>query len=77
MLDRLPAPVRHAVIAFTAAFASIVLGGVISAAGVTGVDWPMLLVSAVNGAAVTTATVMLTLYITPLTRQYGRDKGIE
>lgn len=71
MLDKLPAWARHAVIVFGGAFASVVVGAIITAKGVTNIDWAVTAMDALNYGALATALSISALYITPLTRQYG------
>lgn len=71
MLDNLPAWARHAIIVFGGAFASIIVNAIIVAKGVTGVDWAVTAMDALNYGALATALSISALYITPLTRQYG------
>lgn len=70
-LDRLPAWLRHALIAFVAAYIGTILDAVITAHGVTLVAWPNILVTALDAAALATAVAISTLYLTPITKQYG------
>ena len=70
MLDKIPAPARHAAIAFGAIFFGIFGKAIISAGGVTTLAWHVTFTSALDTACVGTVTIMLALYITPLTNQY-------
>ena len=71
MLDRLPPALRHFLIVIGAAFAQGIVSAVISAQGVTGVDWSTVLLDDVNHTAVAGVTAFVALWLTPLTRQYG------
>lgn len=71
MLDNLPAWARHLLIVFGAAFGGSVASAIIASAGVSTLDWPLVLVGALDIAAVSTATTAAALWLTPLTRQYG------
>lgn len=70
-LDKLPALVRHILIAGIAVFAGVIVKAIIVAQGVTAVLWHATFVTAVDSTAVSMATIALALWITPLTRQYG------
>lgn len=72
-LDRLPTALRDFVVGAAATGVGLVLQAVVGAGGVTGVDWPDVLLGAVNAAAVAGATVGL-LAVTPLTAAYGVGK---
>lgn len=71
MLDRIPAWLRHLLIVVAATFGVTVAEAVVSAGGVSTVDWLGTLLRAVDIAAVAGATTSLALWLTPLTRQYG------
>ena len=70
-LDKLPAPVRHGLMVFFGAASSKVIAAITTANGVTGVDWRTVLEDALNVGATATVSVLLVMYITPLTKQYG------
>lgn len=71
LLDRLPAPIRHAVIGGGAAAGSTITSAIIHAQGVTGVAWGETLVQAVDKGFLAAALTVSALALTPLTRQYG------
>lgn len=70
----LPAPVRHAAAAFVGAFVAFIVAAVITAAGVTGVDWPATLLGALDKSALAAALTVGTMAVTPLTSAYGVGK---
>ena len=70
-IDRLPTWLRDFLVAFVATSLGLVLQAVVSAGGVTGVDWPDAALAALNAGAVAAAAVGL-LAVTRLTRAYGR-----
>ena len=71
MLDKIPAPARHLAIVAGATFLGAFVHAVLSAQGVTGVDWAGTAKDALNLTAVNAATAVAGLWLTPLTRQYG------
>ena len=71
MLDRLPAWARHAVLVLVAAASVPVTAAVFAANGVLGVDWARTGGQALDAAGVA-AAILVALWATPLTRQYGR-----
>ena len=71
IIDKLPAGVRHLLIAAGAVFGGAIVQDVIAAGGVTGVSWLSALKDAVDITAVSVATIAAALWLTPLTRQYG------
>jgi hypothetical protein len=71
MLDKLPAPARHFLIAVLGAFIGVFAAAIGSAHGVFGVDWTGTLKDAIDTAAVTGVSAMTALYILPITKQYG------
>lgn len=75
MLDTLPAWARHLIITLVGAFAGSMLGDIISASGVTALDWTQALTDAVNASALAGATASAALWSLPLTRQYGVGSG--
>lgn len=75
MLDRLPAWLRHLVIAFGAVAGGSVAQSIVEAHGVSTVDWPATAVQAVDAGAVAVAVIAAALWFTPLTRQYGVGSG--
>lgn len=75
MLDRLPAWARHIAIVFGAVFGGSVANAIVTGGGVTSLDWITTLRTAVDLGAVSTATAVLVLWLTPLTRQYGIGEG--
>lgn len=75
MLDRLPAWLRHLVIAFAAVAGSTVAQAVIEAGGVSQIVWTDLALDALDAGAVAVALVAATLWLTPLTKQYGVGAG--
>lgn len=75
LIDKLPAPARHAVIAFAGTWGGSVLNRVVDAKGVSSVEWSQAIVNATDAAFYSTSVIMLALYITPLTRQYGLRKN--
>ena len=78
ILDRLPAPVRHAVLVFLGAFVTTILG-VVSANvhDLSAVSWSTVLLDAV-GAGVASAIAAVGLAAsTPLTTQYGVGSTID
>ncbi len=72
-----PAPIRHLLAAFLGVFVTVLGAAVVSAGGVTGVDWGPTVVGALDEAAVAAVGVLLALYITPLTDAYGVGKVSE
>ena len=66
---------RHAAVLFGSAFAGVLLKAIITAQGVTDLNWTGTLTGAVDTAATTTAAGMLLLIITPATRHYGVGSG--
>lgn len=62
---------RHAVIVWASAAGGVILKAVISAEGVTGVDWSSTLRSALDTGAAAAAAGLLLLTTTPATRRYG------
>lgn len=70
-LDRLPTFVRDFLVAFAATALGLVLQAVVSAGGVTGVDWTDAGLAALNAGAVAAAAVGI-LAVTKLTQAYGR-----
>lgn len=73
MLDRLPAFVRHLIIAFVGSYMAVLLNAVLAAKGVSTLDAGVL-VQGLDAAAYTTAGIALALYVTPLVKQYGVGK---
>lgn len=71
MLDNLPPWTRHLIIVAFASFVGFVGEAILASGGVSALDWAKTLTSAVDSTAVATITVMLIMYVTPLTRQYG------
>jgi hypothetical protein len=71
VLDKVPAPVRHLLIVAGATFLGAFVHAILSAQGVTGVDWAGTAKGALNLTAVNAATAVVGLWLTPLTRQYG------
>jgi hypothetical protein len=76
-IEKLPAPVRHIAAVFIGTYAAVVIGAILAAEGVTAVEWSGTLVDGLNKAAVVALTVILTLYITPLTNAYGVGKEVD
>lgn len=74
ILDKLPAPLRHAVIVGLAVFLGVIVQAILVAKGITGVVWRPVFGHAIDTSAVSIATAMLALYVTPLTTQYGLFK---
>ena len=74
MLDKFPPLVRHLLIVFGGTFGGAILNAVIDAKGVTRVDWAAVAGTATDGAFYATAVVAVTLWLTPLTKQYGIGK---
>ena len=74
MLDKFQPLVRHLLIVVGGTFGGAVLNAVIDAKGVTGVDWANTLVSATDGSFYAGAVAAVTLWLTPLTKQYGIGK---
>ena len=75
-LDRLPAPVRHALIAFVAGFVPIVLGAISeNAADLGAVNWTSVLAQAISAGFVAAVGVVGVLAGTSLTQQYGYSSG--
>jgi len=72
-IQGLPAPVRHFAGVVVGTFVLFVVGAVISAGGVTGVEWFEVLKAAADAACVGGAGVLV-LYVTPLTDAYGVGK---
>jgi hypothetical protein len=75
MLDELPPWARHLAIVAGAVLGGSIAAAVITAGGVTGVDWPAALRAAIDEAAVAVAAAAAGLWLTPLTRQYGIGSG--
>lgn len=73
-LDRLPPVVRDFLVAFAATSVGLVLQAVVSAGGVTSVDWADVGLGALNAGAVAAAAVGL-LAVSKLTTAYGRGKA--
>ena len=71
MLDRLPAPVRHFVIAFVGSASLVIVSAINGASGVTNVAWATVLTDALNAGIVSGVGLIAVMYLTPLTRQYG------
>lgn len=71
LLDRLPAPIRHAVIGGGAAAGSTVTAAIIHSQGVTRVEWGSTLLQAIDKGFLAAAITVSALALTPLTRQYG------
>lgn len=71
LLDRLPAKVRHAIIAGGAAAGGTVCKAVIAKQGVSGVNWGEAMRNALDNGCLAGAVALMALYFTPLTRQYG------
>ena len=71
MLDRLPAPVRHFVIAFLGSASLVLVSAINDAKGVTSVAWASVLTDALNAGIVAAVSLVGVMYLTPLTRQYG------
>jgi hypothetical protein len=71
IIDKLPAWLRHLLIAAAAVFGGVIVQDVITAGGVTTIDWLPALRDALDVTAVSTATIAAALWLTPLTRQYG------
>ena len=71
ILDRLPATVRHGILVFIGSFATVVLGAIASAHGVTGIDWASVLIDAVNAGVVAALAAVGLAAGTSLTTQYG------
>ena len=69
----LPAPVRHFLGVVVGTFVLFVVGAVVSAGGVSAVEWVAVLKAAADAAAVGGAGVLV-LYVTPLTDAYGVGK---
>lgn len=81
MLDNLPAWSRHllvlAVIAPVAGFVGFEAAAVVANHGISGMDWSGEAQSALDVAAVTSASGVIAwvaMFVTPLTRQYGVGK---
>lgn len=70
-IDKLPAWLRHLLIAFGATASARLVQAVIDADGVTGVDWAATAVTALDTGAVATAVAAVALFGLPVTRQYG------
>ena len=77
-LDRLHPVARAAVVLLgvlpAVAFVGAFFAAIVTANGVTGVDWAATLTAAINVAGVAFASgggTLVALYVTPLTRDYG------
>ena len=83
MLDHLAPFWRHLAILCVAPVGAALTGAataILTAHGVTGVDWPATGLDSLALAGVTLAggaLTMLALYVTPLTRQYGPSKDAD
>lgn len=75
MLDKLPVKLRNAVqdgaTVFLGAYLAFFLKAVLVSGGVTGLDYSVVPVESLDGAAVATAGYLLVAYITPLTKRFG------
>lgn len=71
ILDKLPAPVRHFVLVFVGSALTVVVGAVASARGMSGVDWPNVLLDALNAGVVAGVAAVGIAAGTPITTQYG------
>jgi len=73
-IANLPAPVRHVAGAFIGAFFGFLALAVVTSGGVTSIDWLPTLRDALDNAAVSAVGILLTFYLTPLTKSYGVGK---
>lgn len=74
-LDLLPAWARHLAIAFGAACLGSVVGDVIAASGVTGLDVTQTARDALDFGVFSAASAAAALWGLPITRQYGVGKA--
>jgi hypothetical protein len=74
MFDKLPTIVQHIIDGFIASAAYVLLDAVLTAKGVTGIDWKHTLTLAVNAGAVGAASLASVLWLTPFSRKYGIGK---
>jgi hypothetical protein len=70
MLDKIPAWLRHLAIIFAGAFATVIAKAVAAAGGASGVHWNTVLWAGID-AGVAAVFVVVSLWATPLTKQYG------
>jgi len=77
VMVKVPAWIRHPVAIFVGTYLLILLGAIVSAKGVTGVDWALSSTESLDGAAYATAGGFIALYLTPLTNAYGVAKDVE
>ncbi len=71
ILDRLPAPARHFVLIFVGSALTVIAGAITSARGVTGLDWPTVLLDALNAGIVAGVAGVGLATVTPFMAQYG------
>jgi hypothetical protein len=71
ILDRLPAPARHAILVFLGSSLTVIFGAISSAHGVTGIDWVTVLSDSLNAGVVAAVAAVGIAAATPLTTQYG------
>ena len=74
-LSKLPAWAQHLVIIFGSTFLGSNVQAVITAAGVTGVSWGSVELTALDAAAVATAMGIAALWALPLNQSYGLGKA--
>ena len=75
ILDRLPAPVRHFIIVFGGAAATVVLGSIKAHSGFVGIDWVVTAADAVNAGIVSGLAGVGIVAATKLSNAYGRGSG--
>jgi hypothetical protein len=71
MFDKLPLIVQHVLCGFMSSAAYVIVDGVLSAKGVTGVKWDSTLMSALNAGTVGAMGLCSVLWLTPFSRKYG------
>lgn len=74
-LDRLPTPVRHAVLVFVGAFVSALLPALTTFAKGDAVDWQSTLVDALGLAVAAVVSAVGLNAALPLDTQYGNGSG--
>jgi hypothetical protein len=74
-LDKLPAWLRHALIAFFGSAVTVLAGGIAAAvssdAGIAGIQWATLVADAANAGLVAAIAVLGVGFSTTITQQYG------
>jgi hypothetical protein len=71
LFDKLPAWLQHLLIAFLAPYVGKIAADIVATGGVSTINWPHELLASLDLAAASAATIVLTLWVTPLTGQYG------